>query len=726
MTRTGTVRTPAIAAAVAAAVVAAVVAAAHLLLVALLRATPGVILWTDGAGYLANARWLAPGVHAPDLDVTPFYHAGYSLLLAPVYALTTDPGTVYRSALVVNALAAGAGAVLLWRLATAVFGLRGWRAVLAAGLASTYPAVLLQSGFEWAESLLFTVVALWALALWAALRRATSRSSVALGAAGAGTYLVHPRAVGLVLVTALVLAAAVLRGRLRWRVGLAGAATLVGTLGATEALHAALRAATRAPDAPGAGAGLAARLLDPGAWGDIALRAAGQGWYLLVASAGLTAAGVVVLVAFALGRADRDRAWFALAVLAGIALTGAVGAAGVIDPRRVDHHVYGRYLEVFAPLLLVAAAAAMLRPAGRWRVPGRAATGATLAAAAAAAVVLGLVTSLGYGPDAFTGDLMPLNVLGVLVWSGDRTTIDLPAVTLGAGAVTVVVAALVAASRRTAALAVLALTGGFALAAGVVQARTLDPFVRQFGELVTIPQAVKALEADLGLDGPQVLSVDLADRDGIVINAYAVELPDHRVELFDSRRGEGPAGELVIGSKRWGGRQVGRGAALLYPETARDQALWAVPGPIAATAAPVAPDTAGLDDGFFAGSVRHLGGGEILLEHPGSNVPPWVRWGALTGVPAVRLAVRWYPVGDPARAEALHTHLVDLPHTLGFGARSRVRVALAPGDDPDRPLPPGRYTAVIAPQVDGTWFPDRGGPQVVLTVTVPGRPAAGP
>src|SRR5205085_9100692 len=83
------------------------------------------------------------------------------------------------------------------------------------------------------------------------------------------------------------------------------------------------------------------------------------------------------------------------------------------DGTRVDHMVYGRYDEGFLPALLVAAVAGLV--VHRLRVVR------LVPIAAGIAIVSGSLTVLLNGGDRFSGDVMPLNVVGVL---GYRTAAD--------------------------------------------------------------------------------------------------------------------------------------------------------------------------------------------------------------------------------------------------------------------------------------------------------------
>ncbi|HET7511002.1 MAG TPA: hypothetical protein VFJ65_12230, partial [Solirubrobacterales bacterium] len=61
----------------------------------------GPVLVADEVGYLTNARVLAGGA-AGQLEQAPFYRGGYSLLIAPLVNLSSNPTFVYHLVLVLN------------------------------------------------------------------------------------------------------------------------------------------------------------------------------------------------------------------------------------------------------------------------------------------------------------------------------------------------------------------------------------------------------------------------------------------------------------------------------------------------------------------------------------------------------------------------------------------------------------------------------------------------
>lgn len=116
----------------------------------------------DEAGYLAHARVLGGGQEF-EMGASPFYRAGYSVLLAPVVGLDADPGLTYHLVLVVNAALAASLVPLLYLLLTRCFEATPGSALGAAIAAAAYPSVTAVSQIAGSENLLFPLTVLWLL-----------------------------------------------------------------------------------------------------------------------------------------------------------------------------------------------------------------------------------------------------------------------------------------------------------------------------------------------------------------------------------------------------------------------------------------------------------------------------------------------------------------------------------------------------------------------------------
>lgn len=315
-------------------------------------------LWPDEPAQLAIARFVGGGTHWTMRNHS-IWRPGYGTLLGPVYAVTDDPAHVFRAAMGLNALLGGVAAALVVLLARRLttFGPLGAECC-AVALCAT-PAVLFPTGFVWSESLiapLYLATVLGLLRFWD--RPGPGAGLLVAALCGAG-FVTHSRLLPLALVTALLVAMAVERRRLR---GLDAAVVLVG-LGL--ALFAAARYSAfvtdRLWDVPSernSVGGVVDQFGDPAA---IAVSALGQAWYLLAGSLGLLGVAAVELVRR--GRAAGEYRVVGLVVVAQVALS----VVFMADRWRPDQLVYGRYNDVVVvPLLLVGLACLFGRARTAW------------------------------------------------------------------------------------------------------------------------------------------------------------------------------------------------------------------------------------------------------------------------------------------------------------------------------------------------------------------------
>ncbi|WP_165978352.1 hypothetical protein, partial [Actinomadura darangshiensis] len=376
----------------------------------------------DETGYLVAARWLAGGPGG-DLSGNTFYQGGYPILLAPAYWLSHDPATVYTIVMAINALL-GAALFPLGYAAAHRFGLGRRAALPLAFAAALLPAATFFGAFALADAVLPTLVLGWLLVLDRFIRN--GRASDAALASLIASYMatVHTRGTVLLAVHAAVLAVMALRGR--FRAALAGG----GVALAGYAAGAALNAAVRGELYPGGTRNLTGILesrLTTAAGQEWALSgAAGQVWYLVVATWGLAGAGLVVVSATVVRRrapvADRIMAGTLLAATCAIAYAS---SAALPDEHRVGNFAYGRYLACVALVYALAGAAALVRAGLR-----------TALRPAAASVLLSAATGLWVtvyaGERLHTHKFIGFDFPEVMFLTDDRNSLQLQEATLTA------------------------------------------------------------------------------------------------------------------------------------------------------------------------------------------------------------------------------------------------------------------------------------------------------
>ncbi|MFI0482158.1 hypothetical protein [Actinomadura sp. 9N215] len=380
----------------------------------------------DETGYLVAARWLA-GSAGGDLTGNTFYQGGYPLLLTPAYWASHDPATVYTIVMVINAVL-GAALFPLGYAAARRLGLARPSALPVAFAAALLPATTFFGGFALADAVLPTLALGWLLALDRFVREGRAFDAAAASLVASYAAMVHTRGTVLLVVHVLALAVVAATRRRTARAVLAGGAAAAAGYAAGAALNA------RVQDAlyPGGTRDLAAALelritTVPGqAW---ALSgAAGQIWYLIVSTWGLAGVGLAVATAVLVRRRSPapDRIMAAALLAATVAIAYASSAA-LPDEHRVGNFAYGRYLSCLALVYTLIGAAALVRCGTR----------AAVRLAAASALVLGtaaLWVTAYAGERLRTHTFIAFDFPETTFLTGDRTALQLPAVTLTAAA----------------------------------------------------------------------------------------------------------------------------------------------------------------------------------------------------------------------------------------------------------------------------------------------------
>jgi hypothetical protein len=689
-------RWPPLAVAAAALAVLAVVAA-HLALMAPLRVP---VIHPDELGYVQNAHYLARG----GLKPTVGYYPGYSLLLVPLWWLIHAPLTVWRGALVVNAVLAGVAVVLAWCLLGRLSpGLdRRWRALIVAATAA-YPALLLFSDFSMAET---------------------------------AFALVHPRGFAVYVAAGLIALVALVR---LGRRSVPALGALAGGLAAAFVVIHVVVAALRAPArqftaySPG---GILSRVETVHGFLNLVSEAGGQLFYLSVATLGL--------VPFGLWLAARDlraaiggdrRASVLTRAFAGLAFVGvwAVSSLFMNLGTRADKLIYGRYNDgAIAPLLLIALAELARPAAGAAIGLGRArlrAVATWVLVGAGALVVSAAFTGLGHPGSEVHGPLNPVNVIAIVPYirhfGGKVEVLALLGVALAGLAV------LAAVAVRWPAVAIAALAAGFVVLAVRTQATYILPGSRARAAENAVPLAIAALRthttADLSCVGWDTPSGDQS----FFLYAAEFDLPEQPIVEFGAANGP-PCGPIVVSADpNFTARYPG--ARMITVDPYAHVALWALPGtPTSAALAaagwllPASPSplpASARSDTLEAAAPGPMASGgaqplRVAVTHAAGGAP-WPALLTYQGRDAVRLSVWWQaPAGVSAAApcpvpgrstQAAACQVVDFPRVIAPGSTTAVTTRLQARAADGRPLPAGTYTVHLGLYQEGVGtFTDSG------------------
>lgn len=322
---------------------------------------------SDESAQLAVARVIGRAGHWTMADIAT-WPPGLGLLLAPLAAVIDDPSTMYRSAIGLNLVLGGLGAVAFASLVRRM--LQPGRfpdvvPVLAGGVVTLAPGQVRTSAAVWAEPAVFLLVTVVMIGLVETRRRVSTGWAVTTVIAASAGVLFHHRMLPVLLVAGVT--ATYLVGRTDRRAGFAvGVTSVVGwwVVGTVTGLVTD-RVWTEPGSANTTGSTLQ-RLADPVA---VLVEAFGQLWYLQASSLLLFGVGAVVLVSAAVRGHPLVDAGTARVVgtVVGVSIaTSVLFMAGRTD--RADFVIYGRYNESVAGVVAVIGAAWIWELARRRRV----------------------------------------------------------------------------------------------------------------------------------------------------------------------------------------------------------------------------------------------------------------------------------------------------------------------------------------------------------------------
>lgn len=519
------------------------------LLLSLIRTGP--VLVADEIGYLTNARVIVDGVPG-QLELAPFYRGGYSLLLAPIVGLVSDPSFAYHLILVLNAALAASVLPLLYLLLTRFGGVRPELAFWAALAGAAYPALTVLSQVAMSENALFPLVCVWLLAfgwlLSAEDRRGGLLGAPALGAATGALWAIHNRMIVAIVIALAGLVWLALRRRLSPAAAALGIGIIALSFYGVHLLDDFLIDDNYAGSAPDE---LSDRMDELFAFGGLRTALAnliGQSWYLLVATFGLAA---VAIADFTRGR--RPILGVLLALTALLLL---VSAAAFPERTRPDMLIYGRYTEVVAPALIAfgLATVATVRRQLTWPL-------VSFGLLTAIVVVIRATASEPDAPNRWNISALPF----VTVQLG-------PAILVGAAVVALVGAYLLlrASDLGPRVLGLVAL----ALFLPVIAYGAWNP-VRS-SQRAVYPAGWQSPQEFV--DDAETVAYDLDHYDTIGLYAVQWFLPDSQVVLFEGGK-EAPASDLVISNGAWGEEHPAGRPRLLWTDNGRDQALWRLQRP---------------------------------------------------------------------------------------------------------------------------------------------------
>lgn len=322
----------------------------------------GPMIQTDEGSYLANAAAIAGYSN----DLASSHHAGYSVLLSPAFLFGLPPTQVWVLVKLINAVLYGSSLFCLWLVCQRLFPLVPARQrLICVGLVGLYPMWLVMAGYAFAQIAFVPGYLLVVVLFLAAVDAHTWVRTLALGVAAGGLYWIH--SVAAPVIAALLLASVYWtvvsrRPAFSGQVFLGAALSLsvhrwlfqpwlrdrMNIGGGPERLH-----------YPALGALLETMFTQEGLQRLVSV-VGGHVFYLTVGTGGLIIFAVAYLVRWLPTApltkiADPQRSAASFLLLGSFAGVFLLSVIAMSRPQRLDHWMYGRYVEgVLAPMLLIA------------------------------------------------------------------------------------------------------------------------------------------------------------------------------------------------------------------------------------------------------------------------------------------------------------------------------------------------------------------------------------
>lgn len=321
----------------------------------------------DEWGFLTNGQAIIGHVEAP-IPTGSFYPAGFGILTGIAGLITGSISGAYRVTLFVNIVFAVLTAWCAARVARQVFDVSLNVSRLIAALVLVLPGTIVSAMFAWPE----IAARFMFLAFIVMVHRVVSNSTVInVVTVCAFTGLmpgVHGRFTLLMPVVAVLCVFLWRIQRIPFSAGAVGAVSLVAGYAVSYLLNRFIKLAiyTESYDQENR---LLSRLVRPDLWPALLRTMVGQTWYLLATTIGLVGIGLLFSVWAVVQQRRRgpirDQQWVESVTLA--VLFGSVfaivftGGLQLLHGNRGDHLMYGRYVEMMVPAVVIAAVVALSR-----------------------------------------------------------------------------------------------------------------------------------------------------------------------------------------------------------------------------------------------------------------------------------------------------------------------------------------------------------------------------
>ncbi len=326
----------------------------------------------DEFGYWGNAAYFVGLDWSTIVSEIPYYSYGYSLVLVPLFWIFEEPTYIYKAAVVLNGIFLCVGFLLCYDIGKKLSAGSDKSLLLSiAILIFMYPSYIVYLSIGWAESLLTLIV--WGLA-WSFIgldEKSTHYKPLIIGVLATYSYIIHQRSIGILIASILTLLIMFFFKRLNQKQLLIAILPIVLMLIAHHFIKADLQStlwlnsAGRLANDYKSQVGKITSFMTLKGWIAFIKALIGHLFYLGIASFLMVYYGLYKLIrdmwkiSYTLYRKKKvelqlEHVFFNLFVLLAFTLSLLISAIFFKEPNRIDHIVYGRYVEILiGPVMLV-------------------------------------------------------------------------------------------------------------------------------------------------------------------------------------------------------------------------------------------------------------------------------------------------------------------------------------------------------------------------------------
>lgn len=341
---------------ISAIVVLVVAVYARVSILAARLATPTV---SDEIYWLLNGQVLLGRDEIAPTHGRFFYPIGYGVVTAAADVIGGSLSRAFHVSLVANMVFAFLAAWCLVTIGRRIFNFTLETSVVAAGVMLLMPGVAATTTLVWSESLVQFSFVFVVLVVYQYLASPNTRTALVVGVVAGLLPAVHGRFTLLIPIVVITLIISTVREKIPVRFTVTAHVALVVFLALSRFGNSWLKD-TFYPNASNRESGALRKVSNPSWWDEIFHLVTGHAWYVIASSFGIAVVGAYVIVRY-LRSSERwqERTTIAFMAVSCVFLL-ATSAIALASATRGDIHIYGRYVDAFAPLLVFLGVAGLL------------------------------------------------------------------------------------------------------------------------------------------------------------------------------------------------------------------------------------------------------------------------------------------------------------------------------------------------------------------------------